>query len=161
MKIRAFLLEQKLRLKSEFEKELPELRRKYNVKFQEALETNLKTVCVSRILSHAFRSKCLDLKAGASGVQHGTFVFHRHLSFNIAFTALTQKLNFTSIPFQLWSVLVVYLFFLANLLFFIDWSSFNLNNKPELADTFKFLRVLARKVCFSYYLSFLRRQFLN
>ncbi|KAL5082395.1 hypothetical protein RYX36_010816 [Vicia faba] len=70
----------KLRLKSEFEKELAELRRKYDVKFQEAevefqqtkktLETNLKTVCVSRILAHAFRSKCLDLKAGASGVQH-------------------------------------------------------------------------------------------
>ncbi|XP_050883884.1 helicase protein MOM1 isoform X3 [Lathyrus oleraceus] len=70
----------KLQLKSEFEKELAELRRKYDVKFQEAeveflqtkktLETNLKTVCVSRILAHAFRSKCLDLKAGASGMLH-------------------------------------------------------------------------------------------
>ncbi|XP_058780148.1 helicase protein MOM1-like isoform X2 [Vicia villosa] len=70
----------KLQLKSEFEKELAELRRKYDLKFQEAevefqqtkktLETNLKTVCVSRILAHAFRSKCLDLKAGASGMQH-------------------------------------------------------------------------------------------
>lgn len=77
-------MKQKLQLKSEFEKELAELRRKYDVKFQEAeveflqtkktLETNLKTVCVSRILAHAFRSKCLDLKAGASGMLHGMIV---------------------------------------------------------------------------------------
>jgi len=95
-----FLLEQKLRLKSDFEKELAELRRKYDVKFQEievefqqtkkTLDTNLNTVYVNKILANAFKSKCLDLKvSGALGVQHGMFVFHRHLSFNIAFTFLT------------------------------------------------------------------------
>lgn len=85
-----FLLEQKLRLKSDFEKELEELRRKYDVKLQElevefqqkkkTLDTNLHTVCVNKILADAFRSKCLDLKvSGASVMQHGMFVFHGHL----------------------------------------------------------------------------------
>jgi hypothetical protein len=84
-----FLLEQKLRLKSDYEKELAELRRKYDVKFQEmeiefqqtkkTLDTNLNTVCVNKLLADAFRSKCLDLKVpGASGMQHGMLVFHRH-----------------------------------------------------------------------------------
>ncbi|RHN75974.1 putative DNA helicase [Medicago truncatula] len=79
----------KLRLKSDFEKELAELRRKYDVKFQEievefqqtkkTLDTNLNTVYVNKILANAFKSKCLDLKvSGASGVQHDSLPQHLH-----------------------------------------------------------------------------------
>lgn len=92
-----FLLEQKLRLTSDFEKELEELRRKYDIKFQEievefqqtkkALDKSFNTVRANKILADAFRSKCLDLKvSGASGLQQGMLVFSRHLNFNIAFT---------------------------------------------------------------------------
>ncbi|CAJ2660729.1 unnamed protein product [Trifolium pratense] len=79
----------KLRLKSDFEKELAELRKKYDVKFQEMevefqrtkkiLDTNLNTVCVNKLLADAFRSKCLDLKApGASGMQHDSLPRQLH-----------------------------------------------------------------------------------
>ena len=89
-----------MRLKSDFQKELAELRRKYEVKFQEievefqhtkkTLDTNLNTVYVNKVLVNVFKSNGLDLRVcGASGVQHGMFDFHRHLSFNIAFIALT------------------------------------------------------------------------
>ncbi|XP_057455298.1 helicase protein MOM1-like isoform X2 [Lotus japonicus] len=70
----------KLRLTSDFEKELEELRRKYDIKFQEievefqqtkkALDKSFNTVRANKILADAFRSKCLDLKvSGASGLQ--------------------------------------------------------------------------------------------
>jgi len=57
-----FLLEQKFRLKSDFQKELAELRRKYEVKFQEievefqqtkkTLDTNLNSVWILKYLVH-------------------------------------------------------------------------------------------------------------
>lgn len=86
MTIILFLLEQKLRLKSDFEKELEELRRKYDVKFQEievefqltkkTLDANLNTVYMNKFLADAFRSKCLDIKAsGTSVMQQGMLVF--------------------------------------------------------------------------------------
>lgn len=77
-----FLLEQKLRLKSDFEKEYEELRRKYDNKFHEIeaefqqtkknLDKSLHTVLVNKILADAFRSKCMDLKGyGALGMHQG------------------------------------------------------------------------------------------
>lgn len=79
-----YLLEQKLQLKCEFEKEFKELHRKYDIKlkaieveFQNSrknLETQLKTVHVNKILADAFRSKSSNLKLpGLSGTLQGTF----------------------------------------------------------------------------------------
>ncbi|KAJ1409234.1 SNF2-like, N-terminal domain superfamily [Sesbania bispinosa] len=70
----------KLRLKSDFDKEFEELRRKYDIKFQEievefqqskkTLDTSLKIVRVNKILADAFRSKCLDLKVSGTPGMH-------------------------------------------------------------------------------------------
>lgn len=75
-------LEQKLQLKSDYEKELEELRRKFEVKFHDAevefqqqrihLDTCFKTVLLNKALAEAFRYKCMDHKVtGASGMQQG------------------------------------------------------------------------------------------
>ncbi|KAI4322283.1 hypothetical protein L6164_021994 [Bauhinia variegata] len=75
-----FYADMKLRLKSDFEKEMEELRRKYDNKFHDlevqfqqrkkSLETNLNIVVMNKILAEAFRSKCMDLKVSdASGMQ--------------------------------------------------------------------------------------------
>ena len=82
--------EQKLRLKSECDKEMEEvvaqIRRKYEAKQQDAefdflmrrkdLDTNHNKVLMNKILAEAFRSKCLDIKtSGAPGMQHSTWGF--------------------------------------------------------------------------------------
>ncbi|KAI4334375.1 hypothetical protein L6164_019075 [Bauhinia variegata] len=70
----------KLQFKSEFEKEMEELNRKYEIKFHEleeefrqrkkSLDANLNIVVMNKILAEAFRSKCMDLKvSNASGIQ--------------------------------------------------------------------------------------------
>jgi hypothetical protein len=79
-------LEQKLRLKSDCEKEIEEvvaqLRRKYDTKIQEResefllkkkeLDANHNKVLMNKILAEAFRSKCMDLRVpGSSGMQQG------------------------------------------------------------------------------------------
>ncbi|XP_061376668.1 uncharacterized protein LOC133318648 [Gastrolobium bilobum] len=72
--------EMKLQLKSDFEKELDELRRKYDIKSQEieveflqtktTLDTNLNIVLVNQFLADAYRSKCLDRKASSALGMH-------------------------------------------------------------------------------------------
>ncbi|KAF5182778.1 Chromodomain-helicase-dna-binding protein [Thalictrum thalictroides] len=72
--------EEKMRLSSECEKELEEIRRKYNtmlqnaelefVKKKKALETNYKIVNLNRSLAEAFRLKC-ESRTGSSGQQQG------------------------------------------------------------------------------------------
>jgi hypothetical protein len=79
-------LEQKLRLKSDCEKEIEEvvaqIRRKYDTKIQEResefllkkkeLDANHNKVLMNKILAEAFRSKCMDLRVpGSSGMQQG------------------------------------------------------------------------------------------
>ncbi len=79
-------MEQKLRLKSDCEKEIEEvvaqLRRKYDTKIQEResefllkkkeLDANHNKVLMNKILAEAFRSKCMDLRVpGSSGMQQG------------------------------------------------------------------------------------------
>ncbi|ESW22176.1 hypothetical protein PHAVU_005G133500 [Phaseolus vulgaris] len=64
--------EKNMQLKSEFEKELEELRRKYDIKIQgietefkqrkTTLDTGLNVVRMNRFLADAFRSKCSNLK---------------------------------------------------------------------------------------------------
>ncbi|KAF7805613.1 helicase protein MOM1-like isoform X1 [Senna tora] len=72
--------EMKLQLKSDCEREIEEIRRKYDKKLQETetefqlkkndLDTSLNLVCMNKIWAEAFRSKCQDLKvSGASGLQ--------------------------------------------------------------------------------------------
>ncbi|CAL0334030.1 unnamed protein product [Lupinus luteus] len=72
----------KLQLKSDFDKEFEELRRKYEIKFQEMdigfqqtrkkLDTDHKTVILNKILADAFRFKSEEVRAsGAPGVQQG------------------------------------------------------------------------------------------
>ncbi|KAE9593187.1 hypothetical protein Lal_00028925 [Lupinus albus] len=72
----------KLQLKSDFDKEFEELRRKYEIKFHEMdigfqqtrkkLDTDHKTVILNKILADAFRFKCAEVRAsGAPGVQQG------------------------------------------------------------------------------------------
>ncbi|RDX66559.1 Helicase protein MOM1, partial [Mucuna pruriens] len=66
----------KLRLKTDFEKELEELRRKYDIKFQQTevefkqtkatLDTSFNIVRMNKFLADAFRSKCSILKASSS-----------------------------------------------------------------------------------------------
>ncbi|KAG5119796.1 hypothetical protein JHK82_034216 [Glycine max] len=66
----------KLLLKTDFEKELEELRRKYDIKFQGievefkqrkmALETNRNVVHMNKFLADAFRSKCSTLKSSCT-----------------------------------------------------------------------------------------------
>lgn len=74
-----------MRLKTDFEKELEELRRKYDVKFQEietefkqtkmTLDTSLNAVRMNQFLADAFRSKCSTLKASCTpGMLQGMFV---------------------------------------------------------------------------------------
>jgi len=153
-----------LRLKSDYEKELAELRRKYDVKLQESevefqqtkktLETNMNTVRVSKILANVFKSKYLDLKvSGASGMQHGMFVFHRHPSFNIAFTDLTWIDYKSQISFQFLSNLISCWFNYFSLPVFFFCRLVKFEPKPELADTSKVLR---RVLAFRLYLSFLK-----
>ncbi|TKY48544.1 Helicase protein MOM1 [Spatholobus suberectus] len=65
-----------LQLKADFEKELAELRRKYDIKFQEievefkqtkmTLDTSLNLVCMNKFLAEAFRFKCSTLKASCT-----------------------------------------------------------------------------------------------
>lgn len=80
-----YLLEQKLQLKYDFEKELEELYRKYDIKRKEVevefqnirknLDTRNKIVFVNKILAEAFRAKSMDLKvSGASRMQQGIFL---------------------------------------------------------------------------------------
>lgn len=79
-------MEQKLRLKSDCEKEIEEvvaqIRRKYDTKIQEResefllkkkeLDANHNKVLMNKILAEAFRSKCMDLRVpGSSGMQQG------------------------------------------------------------------------------------------
>lgn len=91
-----FLLEQKSQLKTDFEKELEELRRKYDIKFQGievefkqrkmALETNRNVVHMNKFLADAFRSKCSTLKSSCtSGMLPGMLVFFRDINFTICF----------------------------------------------------------------------------
>ncbi|KAF8397710.1 hypothetical protein HHK36_016632 [Tetracentron sinense] len=72
--------ETKLRLKAECDKEIEEIRRKYNnllqgaetelIQKRKSLETNYNKVYMSRILAEAFRSKCSEAReAGAPGLQ--------------------------------------------------------------------------------------------
>ncbi|XP_027341127.1 helicase protein MOM1-like [Abrus precatorius] len=66
----------KLQLKFDFEKELEELRVKYDIKFQEievefqhtkrTLDTSLDIVRMNKLLADAFRSKCLVLKSSGT-----------------------------------------------------------------------------------------------
>ncbi|KAL2332024.1 hypothetical protein Fmac_019605 [Flemingia macrophylla] len=66
----------KLRLKTDFEKELEELQRKYDSKFQgieveykqtkTTLDTHLNVVQMNKFLADAFRSKCSTLKTSSS-----------------------------------------------------------------------------------------------
>jgi len=77
-------IRQKLRLRSECEKEIEEIvaqiRKKYEEKLEEAdvsftlkrneLEMNQNKVMMHKILAEAFRSKCMDYRA-ASGMQQG------------------------------------------------------------------------------------------
>lgn len=74
--------EQKLQMKSDFEKELEELRRKYEIKFQETevefqqtmknLDTHRNIVLLNKILAETFRSKSMNLRvSGAPGMQQG------------------------------------------------------------------------------------------
>ncbi|MED6123359.1 hypothetical protein PIB30_048414 [Stylosanthes scabra] len=74
--------EMRSRLKSDFEKELEALRRKYDIKFQltehefqqtkNNLDSSYRTVLLNRILADAFRSKCMYRKVSdAYGVQQG------------------------------------------------------------------------------------------
>ncbi|XP_050214952.1 uncharacterized protein LOC126666044 isoform X2 [Mercurialis annua] len=68
----------KLRLKSDCEKEMEEIRRKYDIKLQEAeseylskkkeLDTKKNRVLMSKLLAEQFRSKCTDIKAASSGL---------------------------------------------------------------------------------------------
>ncbi|KHN11227.1 Helicase protein MOM1 [Glycine soja] len=68
--------DKKLLLKTDFEKELEELRRKYDIKFQGievefkqrkmALETNRNVVHMNKFLADAFRSKCSTLKSSCT-----------------------------------------------------------------------------------------------
>lgn len=80
-----YLLEQKLQLKCDFEKELEELYRKYDIKRKEIevefqnirknLDTQHNIVLVNKILAEAFRAKSMDLKvSGASRMQQGIFL---------------------------------------------------------------------------------------
>ena len=80
-----YLLEQKLQLKYDFEKELEELYRKYDIKRKEVevefqnirknLDTQHNIVLVNKILAEAFRAKSMDLKvSGASRMQQGIFL---------------------------------------------------------------------------------------
>lgn len=73
---------QKLQLKSDCEREIEEIRRKYDIKLQETeiefqlkkrnLDTSLNLVLMNKIWAEAFRSKCMDLKvSGVSGIQQG------------------------------------------------------------------------------------------
>jgi len=75
-----------MQLKSEFEKELEELRRKYDIKIQgietefkqrkTTLDTGLNVVRMNRFLADAFRSKCSNLKPSCtSGTLQGMLVF--------------------------------------------------------------------------------------
>ncbi|PIA37321.1 hypothetical protein AQUCO_03000131v1 [Aquilegia coerulea] len=74
--------EEKMRLTSACEKELEEVRRKYNtmlqnaelefVKRKKALETNYKIVNWNRSLAEAFRLKCDSRTAGTPGMQQGS-----------------------------------------------------------------------------------------
>ncbi|OIW05815.1 hypothetical protein TanjilG_23601 [Lupinus angustifolius] len=72
----------KLQMKYDFDKEFEDLRRKYEIKFQEMdigfqqtrkkLDTDHKTVILNKILADAFRFKCEEVRAsGAPGVQQG------------------------------------------------------------------------------------------
>lgn len=80
-----YWLEQKLQLKSDFEKELEELCRKFEIRRKEAeaelqkilkdLDTQFNIVLKNRILAEAFRAKSLDLRAsGVPGMQQGIFL---------------------------------------------------------------------------------------
>ncbi|ONI00775.1 hypothetical protein PRUPE_6G104600 [Prunus persica] len=79
----------KLRLKTDCDKEieeaLAEIRRKYEIRFQEIeaefllkkkeLDSIHNKVLMNKILAEAFRSKCMDLRAsGASGAQQGPLI---------------------------------------------------------------------------------------
>ncbi|PQQ19204.1 helicase protein MOM1 isoform X1 [Prunus yedoensis var. nudiflora] len=79
----------KLRLKTDCEKEIEEavaeIRRKYEIRFQEIeaefllkkteLDSIHNKVLMNKILAEAFRSKCMDLRAsGASGAQQGPLI---------------------------------------------------------------------------------------
>ncbi|XP_037495734.1 helicase protein MOM1 isoform X1 [Jatropha curcas] len=92
----------KLRLKSDCEKEIEEvvaqIRRKYEIKLQEVesefilkkkeLDTNQNKVLMNKILAEAFRSKCMDMKAsGRPGV-------HRE----VASSFMQQLLQISSQP---------------------------------------------------------------
>ncbi|XP_054812484.1 uncharacterized protein LOC129313425 [Prosopis cineraria] len=70
----------KLQLKSDCEREIEEIRRKYDIKLQESevefqlkrktLDTSLNLVQMNQAWAEAFRSKCMDLRvSGASGTQ--------------------------------------------------------------------------------------------
>jgi hypothetical protein len=72
-------------------------------------------------------------------MQHGMFVFHRHQVLTLLLKhwlgLITEaKFHFNSFPtmFRVGGLLL-HLSFLAIYCFFVDWSSFNLSNKPELA----------------------------
>jgi len=75
-----------MELKSEFEKELEELRRKYDIKIQgietefkqrkTTLDTSLNVVRMNKFLADAFRSKCSNLKPSCtSGTLQGMLFF--------------------------------------------------------------------------------------
>lgn len=88
-------------LKSEFKKELEELRRKYDIKIQgietefkerkTALDTSLNVVRMNKFLADAFRAKCSHLKPSlTSGTLQGILLFFfGDLNLNVAFIALT------------------------------------------------------------------------
>lgn len=74
-----------MQLKCDFEKELEELYRKYDIKRKEVevefqnirknLDTQHNIVLVNKILAEAFRAKSMDLKvSGASRMQQGIFL---------------------------------------------------------------------------------------
>lgn len=76
------LFEQKLQLKSDCERELEEVRLKYDRKLQDdevefqkkmkILDSNLSLVLMNKIWAEAFKSKCMDLKvSGASVLEQG------------------------------------------------------------------------------------------
>ena len=78
-------------LKSDFEKELVELRRKYDIKFQEIeiefqqtkknLDASLRTVVANKNLADAFKTKCMDRKLyGAYGMQQGMLALKRDIN---------------------------------------------------------------------------------
>lgn len=73
--------EQKLKLRSDCDREIEQVRRKYEIKLQEMesefmlkkqeLDANESKVLMNKIVAAAFRSKWMDMKASSGGMQQG------------------------------------------------------------------------------------------